>query len=302
MAVKTKIDEKCKRCASQAILMCMLANIFLVAFKGIIGYFTGSLAVMADAVHSGADVMDAIVAMIATRIGDKPPDENHPYGYGKTEFIGGVFIGIVLFTGASIIVVNAIFHLLKHTPQPPPHFIAVFAAIVSIAVNEMLYRNASCAAKKVNSAAIEAEAMDNRGDCYSSMPVLFGVLGAQFGFTALDPLAALVVGILVGRIGFKLLSKNIHGLMDAPLHSEEVGRIKELVVAIPGVKDIGYVRTRGMGRHYSADMQIMLNSETTVGKSNAIASEVKSVLREEIKHLEDITIACKPYVDEEVTV
>ena len=200
MAVKAKIDEKCKKCAGQAILMCMVANIFLVAFKGIIGYFTGSLAVMADAVHSGADVMDAIVAMIATHIGDKPPDENHPYGHGKTEFMGGVFIGIVLFAGASFIVVNAIAHLLRNVPQPPPHFIAVFAALVSIAVNDMLYRNASCAAKKVNSAAIEAEALDNRGDCYSSMPVLFGVLGAQFGFTALDPLAALVVGVLVGKI------------------------------------------------------------------------------------------------------
>jgi cation diffusion facilitator family transporter len=296
MAVETKINEKCKKCASQAILMCMCANILLVAFKGIIGYLTGSLAVMADAVHSGADVMDAIVAMIATRIGDKPPDENHPYGHGKTEFMGGVFIGIVLFTGASIISVNAISHLLSHTKQPPPHFIAVAAAIVSIAVNHMLYRNASCAAKKVNSAAIEAEALDNRGDCFSSMPVLFGVLGAQFGFTKLDPLAALVVGVLVGKIGFELLSKNIHGLMDAPLHSDVITRIKELVITIPGVKDIGYVRTRGMGRHYSADMQIMLNSKTTVGKSNAIVSEVKSMLRQEINHLEDITVVCESYV------
>ncbi|MFC1675468.1 cation diffusion facilitator family transporter [Planctomycetota bacterium] len=299
MAVTTKVNEKCKRCASQAILMCMCANIFLVAFKGIIGYFTGSLAVMADAVHSAADVMDAIVAMIATKIGDKPPDENHPYGYGKTEFMGGVFIGIVLFTGASFIAVNAISHLIRHTQQAPPHFIAVFAALVSIAINDMLYRNASCAAKKVNSAAIEAEALDNRGDCYSSMPVLFGVLGAQFGFTALDPLAALVVGILVGRIGFKLLSKNIHGLMDAPLHSKEVDRIKELVVTVPGVKDIGFIRTRGMGRHYSADMQVMLNSRTTVAKSNAIASEIKSLLQQEIKHLEDITVVCKPYINEQ---
>jgi len=299
MAVKTKVNEKCKKCASQAILMCMCANIFLAAFKGTIGYFTGSLAVMADAVHSGADVMDAIVAMIATKIGDKPPDENHPYGHGKTEFMGGVFIGIVLLTGASLIAVNAIFHLIRHTQQTPPHFIAIFAALVSIAVNDMLYRNASCAAKKVNSAAIEAEALDNRGDCYSSMPVLFGVLGAQFGFTSLDPLAALVVGILVGRIGFKLLSKNIHGLMDAPLHSGEVERIKEFVFAVPGVKDVGYLRTRGMGRHYSADMQIMLNSRTTVGKSNAIVSEIKSLLREEIKHLEDITVVCEPYINEQ---
>ena len=288
-----KVDEKCKKCADHAILLCMCANIFLCAFKGLIGYFTGSLAVMADAANSGADVLDAIVAMIATRIGSKPPDKNHPYGHGKTEFMGGVFIGIVLLTGASFIAVNAIIHLLRNVPQPPPHFIAIFAALTSIAVNEMLFLRAICAARHVNSAAIEAEAWDNRADCFSSMPVLFGVLGAQFGFTKLDPLAALLVGILVGKVGFELLSKNIHGLMDMPLASSEIKRIKDLVTATSGVKDIDYLRTRGMGRHYVADMQIMVSSRTTVAKSNSIAAEIKDVLQREIKHLEDITIVCK---------
>jgi len=290
---KTAVDEKCKLCANHAIWICMGANIFLCALKGIIGYLTGSLALMADSLHSGADVMDAIVAMIATRIGDKPPDEKHPYGHGKTEFMGGVFIGIVLLTGASSIVVNAITHLFRNVPQPPPHFIAIFAALVSITVNEMLFRRASCAAKRVNSAALEAEAWDNRADCYSSMPVLFGVLGAQFGFTKLDPLAALLVGILVGKVGFELLSKNLHGLMDSPLHPDEIERIKELVVANTDVEDIDHIRTRGMGRHYMADMQILVKPRTSVKRSNIIVAELKNTLRREIQHLEDITIVCR---------
>ncbi len=245
---KTTVDEQCKICAEHAMWICMGSNIFLCTFKGFIGYYTGSLALMADSLHSGADVMDAIVAVIATRIGNKPPDEKHPYGHGKTEFMGGVFIGIVLLAGASSISVNAFIHLIRNIPQPPPHFIAIFAALTSIVVNEMLFRRASCAARRVNSAALEAEAWDNRADCFSSMPVLFGVLGAQFGFTKLDPLAALLVGILVGKVGFELLSKNLHGLMDTTLHSDEIKRIKELVVATTGVEDIDHLRTRGMGR------------------------------------------------------
>ncbi len=288
-----KVDEKCKKCADHAILLCMCANIFLCAFKGFIGYFTGSLAVIADAAHSGADVLDAVIAMIATRIGNKPPDKNHPYGHGKTEFMGGLFIGVVLLTGASFIAINAITHLFRNVPQPPPHFIAIFAALTSIAVNEMLFRKASCAARHVNSAAIEAEAWDNRADCFSSMPVLFGVIGAQFGFTKLDPLAALFVGILVGKVGFELLSKNIHGLMDISLQPGQIKRIEELVIATPGVKSIDYLRTRGMGRHYMADMQILVSAKATVAKSNALVTEVRDVLQREIKHLEDITIVCK---------
>jgi cation diffusion facilitator family transporter len=244
-------------------------------------------------VHSGADVLVSVVAIITVHVARKPPDKTHPYGHGKTEFIGGVFVGMVLLIGAAFITVTSIDHLLRKVNQPAPHFIALAAAAISILVNESLFRWTICAAKRVNSAALEAEAWDNRSDAFSSMPVFLGVLGAQFGFRSLDPLAALFVGILVGKIGFELLGKNLHGLMDMPLHSDEIKRINELVVATAGVKDIDYLRTRGMGRHYMADLQILVNPKTTVEKSNAIAKEVRNTLRREIKHLEDITIVCK---------
>jgi len=259
MAVK--VDEQCKRCANRAIWACFWGNVFLCIFKGVIGVISGSLAVIADALHSGADVLDSVIVLIAAHLGKKPPDKTHPYGHGKTEFIAGAFIGIVLLIGASCIIVTSVGPI--------------------------------CAGRRVNSAAIEAEAWDNRSDSMSSIPVFFGVLGAQFGFRSLDPLAALLVGILVGKVGFELLGKNLHGLMDMPLQPKEIKRIKELVVATGGVKDIGYLRTRGMGRHYLADLQILVNPKTTVEKSNAIATEVRNTLRREIKHLEDITIVCK---------
>ena len=295
MAVR--VDEKCKRCANRAIWACFWGNVFLCVFKGVVGVISGSLAVIADAAHSGADVLDSVVAMIATHLGKKPPDRTHPYGHGKIEFVAGAFIGIVLLFGAACIVVTSVGHLLRKVHQPQPHFIALAAAAISIAVNEMLFRYAICAGRRVNSAAIEAEAWDNRADCLSSVPVFFGVLGAQFGFRSLDPLAALLVGILVGKVGFELLSKNLHGLMDVPLDSQDISRIRELVVAVPGVQGIDYLRTRGMGRHYLADLQILVNPRTTVEKSNTIAREVRSALRREIKHLEDITIVCKSHVE-----
>jgi cation diffusion facilitator family transporter len=251
--------------------------------------------VVADAAHSGADVLDSTVTMIAIHLGRKPADRNHPYGHGKTEFVSGAFIGTVLLVGAALIVVHAISRLTQGGHQHQPHFIGLAAAAISIVVNEMMFRYARCAAKKVNSSALEAEAWDNRADCLSSLPVFFGVLGAQFGFRSLDTLAALLVGILVGKVGFELLSKNLHGLMDMPLEPEEIKRVRELVVAVPDVKGISYLRTRGLGRHYLADMQILISADTTVAKSNAIAAQIRNILRREIKHLKDITIVCKPY-------
>jgi len=287
------VDEKCKSCATRAMWACLLGNIFLCIFKGIVGVVSGSLAVLADAVHSGADVLDSTVTLIATHLGKKPPDKSHPYGHGKTEFIAGAFIGTVLLFGAAVIAVVSASRLIRGGRYPQPHFIAIAAAAISIIVNEMMFRYAKCAATRVNSAALEAEAWDNRADCLSSLPVFFGVLGAQLGFRSLDPLAALLVGVLVGKVGFELLSKNLHSLMDAPLHSEQIERIRELVAAVQGVEGIGYLRTRGMGRHYLADMQILVDPNITVEKSNAIDHEIKTALRREIKHLEDITIACK---------
>jgi cation diffusion facilitator family transporter len=291
--MEIKVDEKCRKCADRAMWYGLAGNVFLCVFKAIVGILSGSLAVIADALHSGADVLVSTVAIITVHLARKPADKTHPYGHGKVEFIGGVFVGVVLLIGASFIAVSSIGHLLRSAHQPPPHFIALAAAAISIAVNESLYRWIICSARHVNSAALEAEAWDNRSDAISSLPVFLGVLGAQFGFRSLDPLAALFVGILVGKIAFELVSKNLHGLMDMPLQSNEIKRIKEVVVATAGVKDIDYLRTRGMGRHYMADLQILVNPKTTVEKSNAIVTEVRNALRREIKHLEDITIVCR---------
>ena len=122
--------------------------------------------------------------------------------------------------------------------------------------------------------------------------------GAQFGFEFLDPLAALFVGILVGKIGFQLLTKNLHGLMDAPLHANEIDRIRRVAVAVDGVRGVDNLRTRGMGRGYLADLRITVDPHATVERSNTIAGEVRDAIRREIEHLKDITIVCDPHVEE----
>ena len=292
MAVKT--DAVCTRCADRAALVCTAGNIFLCLIKAVMGILTGSLALVADAIHSGADVLVSVITVFAVRIGQRPPDTGHPYGHGKTEFISGAFVGLVLFIGAACIIASAIGHLLSKATLEPPHFTALAAAAVSIALNELLYHYAHCAAKRTNSAGLEALAWDNRSDAISSLPVFFGVLGALLGFPLLDPLAALLVGLLVGKIGWEILAENIGGLMDAPLHSDQIDKMRDLVLAVPNVQGIGYLRTRGMGRDYLVDLQILVNAATTVEASQDIAKRVRAVLRRKIEHLSHITVNCRP--------
>ncbi len=292
-----KVEEKCKRCADRVMWISVCTTSFLAIIKGTVGVISGSMALVADAFHSAADVLNSLVTVIAVYVGRKPPDKDHPYGYGKSEFVAGVFVGTILLFGSAYIVVTAVHRVWGNVPHAPPHFLAMFAAAISIAVNEKMYRFGSCAARNVNSSALEAQAWDNRSDAISSVPVFFGVLGAQFGLVWLDPLVALFVGLIVGKVGYGLVNKNLQGLMDAPIQSEEIDRIRELVVAVPGVKGVNYLRTRGMGRHHLAELQILVDPRTTVMKSNTIASEVKSALRREIQHLDDITVVCESHVD-----
>lgn len=293
-------EEKCSKCADRVMWLCFAGNVFLCIFKGFIGFLSGSLAVVADAVHSGADVLVSIVAIITIHLAKRPPDKTHPYGHGKAEFIGGVFTGVVLLSGGACVIVYALGHLLQRTAPPKPHYIAVVAAATSILVNELLFRWTICAARRVNSAVLEAEGWDNRSDSFSSIPVLIGVIGAQFGFEFLDPLAALFVGVIVGKIGFELLAKNLHGLMDVPLGSDEITRMRKLVLAVEGVEGLDYLRTRGMGRHFLADLQILVDPHASVAKGNAIAGVVREAIQQGIRHVEDVTIVCKPHIEDTV--
>lgn len=288
-----KSDVECGRCADRAAWLCLVGNILGCVLKAAIGMISGSLALVADAIHSGADVLVSIVTLCAVYLGKRPADKCHPYGHGKSEFISGAFVGLVLFVGSACIIVSALEHLLSKITFQPPHFIALPAAAISIVLNEMMFRYTHCAARRVNSAGLEALAWDNRSDAISSTPVFLGILGAQFGFPLLDPLAALLVGILVGKIGWEILAKNLGGLMDRPLHDEEMTCIKKVVLAVSGVQGISGLKTRSMGRDHFVDLEILVDAQTTVEKGNSIAGRVRSALRRKMSHMGNITICCR---------
>lgn len=291
MAMKS--DIQCKRCADQAAWLCLLGNILGCAIKGIIGVVSGSLALVADAIHSGADVLISIVTILAVYLGRRPPDKCHPYGHGKAEFVSGAFVGIVLFTGAAFIVVSALASIMSKATLHAPHFMALPAAAISIVLNELMFRYTHCAAKRVKSAGLEALAWDNRSDAISSTPVFLGLLGAQFGWLWLDPLAAVLVGVLVGKIGWQILAKNLGGLMDAALQHEETEHIKEAALAVSGVQGVGSLKTRSMGRNSFIDLEIFIDAKATVENGDSIARRVRSALRRKADCLGNITVSYK---------
>ncbi|MBF0410765.1 MAG: cation transporter [Candidatus Riflebacteria bacterium] len=284
---------KCQECARKSQYFSLLGNVFLAAFKGLAGTLTGSIGLIADATHSAADVLNSFVVMIAMNISKIPPDENHPYGHGKAENICGLFVGIVLFFGAVLIIDSSVEQLMNPEPLSPPHSIGIVVAIISILANEIFYRVEFCAARETNSPALEADATENRADSIATIAVLFGMIGAQLGYPKTDPMAALAVGIITGPIAWSLLSKNISGLMDGGQTHDQVNQIQKIVTSIPEVMGVSYIKTRYTGSDLLVEIEVLISGTTSINKSDEISAEIRKALKPNIEHLGDVIIVCR---------
>ena len=266
-------QQECETCGRKATWLSAGQNVMLASLKGLVGYVTGSRALLADALHSGSDVVCALLAAWGTRFGEKPIDKTHPYGYGKVEFIVGVIVGIVLIFAAGEILYGSSKVLFSQTEINPPKILAIWVALLSVYSNFVISHYTMCAAKELNSPALKSISVDNRSDAYSSIPVVICILGSQLGFPQLDPLAAVFVGLLVFRMGAGLVIENYRGLLDVSVNPEQIEKIRKAIVSLPGVKKINYLRTRQIGQKIWVDVEVCVKGEKTLEDWIAIARQ-----------------------------
>jgi len=210
MAVACK---KCHWCAEHVGGINIWANLGLLVVKLLGGIFGRSQALIADAVHSLSDVVISILLLVSLKVSATPPDEDHHWGHGNVEFIVSVIIGILLTCAAVTITVASLTSILEGDMYDPG-ILAVWAAVISVVTNEILFRHSLCIGKQMDSPAMIANAWENRADVYSSLAVLVGVFGARMGFTFLDPVAAIVVGFMIAKSGIRILMLGVKGITD----------------------------------------------------------------------------------------
>jgi cation diffusion facilitator family transporter len=258
---------------------------------GIVGY---SKALLADAVHSIADVIIAGFVLITLRIQDRSPDESHPYGYGNIEFVASAFIGITLIITSIFIAVYSLRAIIRGD-MPEPGTIAVLALIVGAVGNELMYQHSLCAGRKVNSPAMVANARENRADVYSSLAALVMVIGAKLGLRFLDPIAAIGVAALIAKFGIETLHGSADGLVDRAIEEEEIEKINDIASSVEGVEGIASVKARRSGRGIWIDLDVQVKPQATVAEGNAIAERVKSQIEEQIPHIGNVAVRFKPF-------
>jgi len=263
-----------------------LANFLLLVFKFVAGVLGHSSAMIADAVHSLSDFVTDVIVLLFINISSKPKDEGHDYGHGKYETLATTIIGIVLMcVGAGLFWdgANKVFGFYFGGEQlESPGKIALIAAIISILIKETLYRLTLYVGKKENSQAVIANAWHHRSDAFSSIGTTLGIGGAILlgdNWRVLDPIAAVIVSILIVKVAFQLVIPAINDLLEKSLPTEVEDKILSIINETPEVRNPHNLCTRRIGNDFAIEVHIRVDGQITVSRAHELTKEIESKLR-----------------------
>ncbi|EIJ35747.1 cation diffusion facilitator family transporter [Thiothrix nivea] len=262
------------------------------------GFLTQSQALIADGFHSLSDLASDFVVLLASHLAHQEADDNHPYGHGRIETLATVILGLMLAGVAVAIFLQAWGRLFSGAPLPIPQAIAIAFAAIAIIGKEALYHYTMHTAKRIHSPMLKANAWHHRSDAISSVVVLVGIAGAQFGFPWLDPLAAMVVAVMILYMAGQLIMESTSELVDTGLAPEEVQEIHDFIAEIEGVENVHLLRTRRMGGHVLADAHLQVNGRISVSEGHFISDQVMYRLRKRFPDIKDVIIHIDPEDDE----
>jgi len=284
---------ECKRCGKWSPRLSFIGNVAAAVFKFIMGVFTGSKGLVADAVHSVADATSSLFILIALKISGKPSDKSHPYGHGKVEYLSTLFAGLFIFICAAMIFLDAL-HSFKSGTHNIPSNAAIVATIICLIYSFILSSSTHCAGTMLNSPALLADSEESKTDSLASLAVLLGLIGTKLGFIYSDTIAALLVSLLVFHISVEMLFKGINGIMDVAVNGSILEEIKELCLDISGVEGIRALRSRSMGRKCNVDIDLDILRSKTVLEADQISEQVKRTIKEKMERVDFVFVKAFP--------
>ena len=275
-------------------------NLLLLAFKFVAGIVAGSAAMVADAVHSLSDAVTDAVVLLFVHISEKPQDKTHDYGHGKYETLAGVVVGFVLFAVGLGIVYGGLAKVLvwaRGEQLAVPGRLAFWAALVSIALKESIFRYTLRQSVVLKSQALEANAWHHRSDALSSVGTALGIGGAIFfgeKWAVLDPLASIVVGLFIVRVSVNLLRGGIGDLTEQSLPDAVEQEILQLAGSVEGVEEPHDLRTRRIGNHYAIELHILMDGNVPLLVAHDKATAIEDLLRKQYGEETHVVVHVEP--------
>ncbi|AOY78308.1 cation diffusion facilitator family transporter [Clostridium formicaceticum] len=278
------------------IFITIIMNVFLVLMKLGAGYFSGSKALIADGLHSASDIVTSIGVIIGIAIAKKPRDDHHQYGHEKVETIAAFLLAIALiYTGVKIGLGSAMSIL--HEDMTVPGKFAIYAALISIFVKELQYQITFKIGKKVNSSALMADAWHHRSDALSSIAAFIGVMGGRLGFPILDPLAGVIVSIVVMKVGGEIFIDCFQQLIDVSIQLKELESVKQSILKESRVQCINDIRTRKHGSKVFVDIRVCVDATMDIYDGHCVAEEVEHIIKTEVNNVKDVIVHLDPFPD-----
>lgn len=270
-------NEERRSLGNRISITTIIVNLFLFIFKLFVGILGHSSAMIADSIHSLSDIITTIAVIIGLKVSSKEADEEHPYGHERFEAVTSKILAVLL-CGTGVFIGYSALESIINGDYGIPGSIAIYGALASIIIKEWMYRYTIKGAKKINSSSLEADAWHHRSDALSSVGSFIGILGAKLKFPVLDPIASIVICIIILKVSFDIYIKAINALIDRAADKEVVNSIKQSVTSIDEITEINSLKTRLHGSSIYVDIEVGISSEVSFKEAHYIGEMVhKSV-------------------------
>ena len=291
--------ENGTRTALRVSYITMGINFILSVLKLAAGILAHSGAMVSDAVHSASDVFSTVIVIIGMRAAGKASDREHPYGHERLECVAAIILAGALAATGLMIGYQGVQSILNAGSQPiqVPEILALIAAAVSIAVKEGMFRYTRRAAKQVQSEALMADAWHHRSDALSSIGALIGIGGAMLGLPILDPIASLVICLMIIKAAYDIFRDAVDKMVDRSCDEETEQAIRDTAMGHADVEHIDRMMTRQFGNRIYIEMEISVDENMPLRKAHDVAEEVHDEIEKAFPQVKHIMIHVNPSGD-----
>ena len=284
-----------EKIAIKVSIISIILNCLLTLIKFISGVISKSSAMISDSVHSLSDVLSTFVVIIGVKIANKKADSDHPYGHERIECVSAIILSGMLFIIGALIGINGIKNVTNSSNLVMPGVLALIASIISIISKEAMYQYTIRVSKKINSAALKADAWHHRSDALSSIGSFIGILGSRLGFKIFDPLASVIISLCIIKVSIDIFKDAIDKMVDKSCDKEVIDKVISVIEKNESVKNIDDIKTRQFGNKAYVDVEISVDENLLLKDAHKVAEEIHNSVENELNIVKHCMVHVNPY-------
>lgn len=300
--VREELNKEYLHTAMKVTKVCIVCNLMLCLMKLAGGFAANSNALISDGINSVFDVLSGFIVIVGAQIAEKKPDKEHPYGHERFESVAAVILAVILFVTAVFIGHTAIEDLISgdYKTNEIPGKLSILAALLSMAIKEIMFLYTKSAAERINSVSLKAAAWDHRADVISTAGALIGIMLSRYGFLAGDLIASLVVCIFIIRTSYIVFREAIGQMTDKSCDDDFLKELRNCILSVHGVLGIDSLHVRTFGNKYYVDLEIREDGSISLSDAHKVAEQVHDAIENRYPTVKHIMVHVNPETNPDV--